>query len=260
MVVKRISAVLKLGDSCLSRALTRSEAKIYVDGAQAAAEYKQGGYFVLVDLPEGRHHIVIDSFRYQREELDIDVDYSDISSAERLIHCIMLNPSQKSADAQLHPAVSGRAEGFGFVYIVRSGATLKVAEDNAAAGSTCVKLFCAGSKPALPAVFRICGKNEKNSELVTIKKCLDDDTYQLEQPLKYPHARSAEFAPLIRVRCDGDGNFYFRIPGSFSPEKDSGKIHLTIIGEKGDDLYSAEAEAAVRGLTELNEISFKKGK
>lgn len=257
-MVKQLSFALRLSDVCLNRVLLSSEANVYVDGVLRRHEYKKDGYFIFTDIPEGIHRVSVSSFKFQTEVLDINVDYSPNITAQQRLHYIMLNPSERHPEAVRMPSVRGNAPGAEYVYILRERCELKVAEDTAQAGNTQLRLFCSGAKPQLPSVFRINDKKAANSELITLSG-YKDNIYQLSEPLKYPHPRSSSVVALIRVRCDEDGGFFFVIPPDFRPDKESGKIHLTIISDDGTSAKSAQEEAMASGVTELGVIKMKKG-
>lgn len=256
-MVKRLSFALRLSDGCLNRALLSPEASIYIDGLLFHHEYKNNGYFIVTDIPEGLHTVTVSSFKFQTETLEITVDYSSEISAQQRVHYIMLNPSKKHPQAVRMPSVRGCVPGAEYVYILRERGELKIAEDEARAGNTELRLFCGGVKPQLPSVFRIEGRKPANSELATLSG-YRENIYQLAEPLRYDHQRSSSVVPLIRVRCGSDGEFFFVIPGDFHPKKESGKIELTIISDSGGTQKKARIEAEAVGLTRLGEIKMKK--
>ncbi len=257
-MVKQLSFALRLSDVCLNRVLLSSEASIYVDGVLCRHEYKKDGYFIFTDLPEGTRKVTISSFKFQTEILDINVDYSHNISAQQRVHYIMLNPSERHPQAVRMPSIRGSAPGSEYIYILRERCELKVAEDTAQEGNTQLRLFCSGAQPQLPSVFRINDKKASNSELITLSG-YKDNIYQLSEPLKHSHPRSSSVIALIRVRCDADGGFFFVIPPDFRPDKESGKIPLTIISDDGTNTRNAQEEAMASGVTELGVIKMKKG-
>lgn len=256
-MIKRLSFALRLSDVCLSRPLLRSEASVYVDGAPVLCEYKTGGYFAVSDLNEGVHHVEVRSFKLQKAELDVKVDYSLYTPAQQRTYYLMLNPSEAHPEAARLPSVTGRVKNADFVYILRERGELKVAEDMAQSGSTRLKLFCGGARPSLPSTFRIKDKNAADSEVVTISG-FDGDEYILVEPLKYSYARSASVVPLIQVSCNENGEFFFLIPPDFKAEADSGEITLNIFSLGKNTVSSTEIKAKPTGATRLGELKMKK--
>ena len=254
-MIKRLSFALRLSDIFLKRPLLSSEAEIYVDGLLVRHEYKQGGYFVVSDLSEGRHHVTVGSFKLQSEELDITVDYSPDITAQQRTYCLMLNPSGNHPEAIRLPSVRCRIKNERCVYILRERAELKIAEDTATAGNTRLKLF--GAKPELPSLFRIIENNAGNRELVTISG-FDGESYILAEPLKYSHARSVAVVPLVRVSCDENGEFFFVIPPEFEADKESGKINLNMICIRENNVRTVEITVSSKGITDLGELKMKK--
>lgn len=256
-MVRRLSFALRLSDVCLNRALLGSQASIYVDGLLYRHEYKKNGYFIVSDLSEGTHTVNVCSFMFQTETLQINVDYSPEITARQRVHYLMLNPSEKHPQAVRMLSVRGTLPGEEYVYILRQRGELKVAEDDAKAGNTQLRLFCGGVQPQLPSVFRINDKKSENSELVTLTGC-SENTYQLSEPLRSDHPRSSSVIPLIRVRCGNDGGFFFVIPDDFRADNESGKICLTLITDSGGTIRKAHIEAEAVGPTVLGEIKMKK--
>lgn len=256
-MVRRLSFALRLSDVCLNRALLSSEASVYVDGLLFRHEYKPNGYFIVTDIPEGVHQVTVRSYKFQTEALEINVDYSPEISAEQRVHYLLLNPSEKHPAAVRMPAVKGTAPGAEYVYVLRERCELKVAEDTAEAGRTQIRLFCSGAGPQLPSVFRIKDKKAANSELITLSGH-SGDIYRLSEPLKYSHQRSTAVVSLVRVRCADDGSFFFVIPPDISPDKESGKISLTMISDNGSSTGIAQAEAPAAGVTDLGALKFRK--
>ena len=140
--------------------------------------------------------------------------------------------------------------------ILRHGSGLKVAEDNAAAGRTDIRLFSARGIPALPSAYRINDKSASKCEFVTLTGA-DGDMYMLDEPLKYSHPRSADVVPVTSVRCSDNGEFFFVLSSEF--KRDESGISLVILAQKDDRLFTAEATAAAGGITDAGELKFRKG-
>lgn len=255
-MTKRLSFVLRLSDGCLNRALLRSEAAVFIDGAIYHHEYKTGGYFVAVDIPQGAHTVEIKSPKFQTERLEVDVDYTTASSQR--VRYLMLNPSENHPEALRSASIRAMVSGAERIYILREKSELKIAEDNAEQGRDKLKLFCSGKQPQLPCVCRIMDKSAAKCEQVTISGA-DGDMYLLGEPLKYSHARSSAVIPLIRLCCDSSGGFFFVIPPDFRPDKESGQIKLNILADVGGAVMQAEVSVSPNGCTNLGEIKMKKG-
>lgn len=256
MIRKCTSCVLKISDSATNKTLGSSQAQIYVDDILTHHEYKLGGYFVLIDLPDGSHTVKVKSYCYQSEQIEINVDSSIIQKPENTVRYLMLNPSERHPLAASLPAVCGKAAGYDKIYILRHGGELKVAEDNAEAGRTDIKLFCPNSKPMLPCIYRINNSSAGKCEFVTLKGA-DGDRYMLDKPLKNAHQRSADVVPLISVSCGADGSFFLLLSKEFKVGKDG--ISLTILAEKSGAVYTANVNASEKGITDLGNIKLKKG-
>lgn len=258
MIKKCISCVLKISDGITRQAVTASAVRLYVDGAPVRAEYKQGGYFILIDLEEGAHTVAVQSYLYQTESIGITVDHSVIQRPESMVRYIVLNPSEKHPRASAMPSLRGIAAGFDRIYLQRKGGEMKIAEDDASEGKSAIRLFCPKSGASLPSVYLINDKAASGCEFVMLKGA-DGDMYMLEAPLKHSHPRSADVIPLTAVGCSADGAFYFMLPSDLMGGKGDEETAITILAEKGDKLYKAEVKAKNKGTTELGALEFRKG-
>lgn len=244
-MIKRLSFVLRLTDGCLDRALTGSEAAIWVDGVKYPHEYKPNGYFVVSDLREGGHSVAVKSPIFQTETMTVRV-----GSSEEPVRYLSLNPSEAYPGAVRFPRITGRAVGVRKIYIMRTKYRMKIAEDSVRAGNTSVRLFCGGARPRLPAAFRVgdgaCG------ETVMLSRS-DGELYTLREPFAFPHPRSSAVFPLIRLLCAADGSFFFVVPPEFRPDKD-GAIRLGVLLEYGGISEKTEWITKGSGRTELGDI------
>lgn len=251
-MIKRLSFAFRLLDGYLNRALTGSEAGIWVDGMKYPHEYKPNGYFVVADLKEGEYSVAVKSPKFQTETMTIRV-----GGSEDPVRYLTLNPSESHPAARHSPRIAGRAVGARELYIMRTKCGLKIAEDAAEAGNTSVKLFCGGARPRLPAIFQIKDKTASRGEIVTLIGA-EGDVYRLGEPLAFSYPRSSEVIPLIRLLCAENGAFFFVVPPEFRPDKD-GKIKLGVLTERGGVLEETEWVAESTGRTELGDIRWTKG-
>jgi len=254
-MVKRLSFVLRLTDGFFGSVLSSREAAIWIDGVGYRHEYKPGGYFVVTDLTEGEHSVVVRSPEFQTETVTINIDYGQAVSAENRVHYLVLNPSASHPGAVRAPSVRGKVVGAQKLYIMRSRGKMKIAEDSAESGNTSLKLFCEGARPQFPSFFRI--KDRTRGEIITISGA-DGDVYILEKPLAFSHPRSSPVIQLIRLWCGGNGEFFFVIPPEFRPDKDGGKIKLGAFAVCGGALTQTEFTAESFGCTELGEIKLQR--
>ena len=80
-MIKRLSCVVKLIDSFTGRPAAPADAAVFCDGKPIRHQYKAGGFFVLSDLSEGAHTLLIRSWKFQPERLDVTVDYAAVNAA-----------------------------------------------------------------------------------------------------------------------------------------------------------------------------------
>lgn len=248
--------MLRITDGVTSQALKRPEALIFADGEPIRYEYKSGGYFVLTDMPEGAHCLKVQSYGFQQEELDINIDYRMINRAEQAVTELVLSPSPLHPSAFGAPSVSGSAKGFRELYVQKQSMELKIAEDNAAAGSNKLRLFCRSTKPPLPSFALIGDRICETCEIVTLKTA-DGDVYTTDKPLRYDHARSEPIFPLVKLRCNGDGTFYLLLTPNLTWGSENGMIPLTFLAEKDGVIRSVLSMAMSEGKTELGELDLK---
>ncbi len=254
-MIKRVSCVLRLGDSRLNRPLLNSEAVLEVDGVRIPYSYKSGGYFVLTELEEGRHEIRIKSYKFQTERIAVTVDYGRQFREDADVVYVMMNPSKLHPAAVNTPAISGafnvRRELV--FYIAANGAALKIAEDNAKAGNQKIKLF-SGSSVSLPSLFRIDDKSEAQNEFVILKSA-EGDLYSLGGALKYDHKRSAQLIPMVRYTSDENGRFFAVIPSGYAPDPQTGLIELSLLADTGDNQTYRTVRLNPSGITDVGIIA-----
>ena len=247
-MISRLSCVLKLYSSLDSSDLQTNDVVIYSDGNRYRHSYKKGGFFVLSDMSEGEHLIKITSWKYQTAEIKITVDYS-VNFDFSMVRYVIMNPSPSHPSAARMPSIRGSFGRQSDFYILHEDCELKIAEDSAKEGNTSVKLFSSLGKPVFPSVFLIKDKADSKNEFVVIKG-LDGDSFMLDSPLKFAHARSTSIVPLIKLSSNADGSFYAVLSGGFKKD-DSGRYIVKMFVDKDGKLILKEISAAVRGETAL---------
>lgn len=256
MVEKKLSCVLKITDGVTAKALERPNVLILADGDPIRYEYKSGGYFVLTDMPEGAHCLKVQSHGFQQEELNINTDHRLMKRAEQAVIDLALSPSPQYPSAAGMPSVSGRAKDLREIYVQRRSMELKIAEDNASAGSQTVRLFRCGAKPTLPSFALVGDRLCETCEIVTLKTAAGD-AYTTEKPLRYDHMRSEHAVPLMKLRCSADGTFYLLLTPDLTWGRENGFIPLTFLAEKEGTVCSALSMAMPEGKTELGELDLQ---
>lgn len=252
MVVKRLSCVFRLTDGCMNRPLSGSEAALYSGGARLHHEYKQGGYFVVTDLPAGDYTITILAHGYQRETARITVGEETSGSGLAHVNYIALNPSAEHPAAVRMASVTGTAAGIDTLYVVRPVGNMRVAEDSVSAGSSEIRMFSEGKTPAFPLDFVI--GSGAGAEIVTFTGS-ENGICRTAQPFRHPHKRSEIARPLIRLQCS-DG-FFLLIPGIFPADKQTGRIPLKFAAVKGSKVVFASVEALPSRKNNVGELKLK---
>ena len=244
-MIKRLSCVVKLIDSFTGRPAAPADAAIFCDGKPIRHQYKAGGFFVLSDLAEGAHTLLIRSWKFQPERLDVTVDYAAVN-AENAVRYVMLNPSAQHPYAASAPCFHAALPQGESLYVLREGFVLKIAEDSADAGKTLVRMFSEKSMALFPSMFLIRDKAAAKSEFVVIKGC-SGDVFMLESPLKYSHARSTSVTALVKYTAGEDGLFALLPQGL--PAKD-GEVRFTALTEKAGRLVERELCIPQKGMAQ----------
>lgn len=235
-MIKRVSCVFRLVDSVLGTPLTANQAELTLNGEAIRPVYKTGGYFVLIDLPEGEYRVGIRSPLFQPDEIPVRVSYEKPFDERRDLVNLLMNPSPRHPSAHTGVTVTGRfktACGTVF-YMARSTGGFKIAEDLAAAGNHSIKLFAQSGRITLPAVCLIHDKDPKKIELTELVSS-NGDVFNLAAPLRLAHKRSTELIPLIRFRSGEDGRFFIKLPAGYNTRDEEGRmvLRLFVPGETG---------------------------
>ena len=229
MMIKRVSCVFRLVDSVLGSPLTANQAELTLNGEAVRPVYKTGGYFVLIDLPEGEYRIGIRSALFQPDEIPVRVSYEKPFDERRDVISLMMNPSPRHPAAHTGVTVTGRLEkGRGTVfYMARNTGGFKIAEDMAAAGNQSIKLFAHSGRTTLPVVCLINDKDPQKAEMAELIAS-EGDSFHLAAPLRVGHKRSTELIPMIRFRSGEDGRFFVKLPAGYSTRDEEGKLLLRL--------------------------------
>lgn len=249
-MVKQVACVLKIFDSSTNTALRPTQVGLFLDGSAIKPIYKNGGYFVLIDIPEGEHTLQITSAIFQPQEQLINVDYSRRFDENMDVMPVMLNPSAQHPGAVRGHVLRGSfstAEQVSF-YVANGNTCLKLAEDNAEKSRQTVKLFAGGARVVLPSLFHINDKTEKNREFVMINSARGDE-YILAAPLKNAHKRSTEFIPMVRYHSADDGSFFAVLPAGSCVDGE-----VTLLIEKGGKLISKAVAVTGMGINDVGTI------
>ncbi len=254
-MIKRVSCVFRLLDSVRGTPLTATQADFLLDGEPCKPVYKAGGYFVLIDLPEGEHRIGIRSALFQPDEFGVRISYEKPFDERRDVITVRMNPSPLHPAARTGVSVSGRlaSGGSAVFYIARHTVGFKIAEDHAAAGNDQIKLFSQSTAVSLPSVCLVNDKDMKKAEFVEVISA-SGDVYCLAAPLCYAHKRSTELIPMIRYRCGEGGEFFIKLPSGYGAKDASGQIALTLFVETEDGLAVREIFVSPKGETHVGTV------
>jgi hypothetical protein len=225
--------------------LTAAQAEFSLNGEPCKPVYKTGGYFVLIDLPEGTYRIGVRSALFQPDEFAVAVSYEKPFDERRDVVTVMMNPSPLHPMAGTGLAVRGclGSDAPRVFYILGRAGGFKIAEDHAVAGGQQIKLFALSKSVTLPLVCLVNDKDPRKAEFVEVN-AVSDDRYGLAAPLRFDHKRSTELIPMIRYRCGEDGSFFIK-PTSVDGGKDGHLLKLFY--ETSDGLVVREVSVPASG-------------
>lgn len=244
MVIKRLSCVFRLTDGWTNKPLQSAQAAVCCAGKRLAQEYKEGGYFVITDLPCGEYTFEIKAVGFQLERVCVTVG----ESANDEVIFMALNPSREHPAAASSTCVCGSVQDVTQLYLVRAQGRLCVAEEKAAAGAQEIRMFGEG-KLVLPAYFLL-GEGA-HAEVVTISSN-NGGLCKISRPLKYTHKRSENALPLIRLQCEN--GFFAMLGDDFAADNETGKIPLRFAAVKKEKIVFASAEILPKKMNSLGEL------
>ncbi|HIX65158.1 MAG TPA: hypothetical protein H9736_02810 [Candidatus Anaerotruncus excrementipullorum] len=209
MIRLQASAVLAVRDGYTGRPVTASAVQCFLDGQRVLPQYRQGGYLVFLNLPDGPHQLLLRGAYYQDERLQFQT-----AGGSPVEWGVTLKPSAAYPFRRAVTQLAVRLEGGGALWVAAQGAAweLRLAQDEAPAGSRSLKIFYRGGPEAHPrGQYLLCDKSK--SETVTVAG-LEGERAELEAPLAHPHRRGAVLLPAQCYHADAQGwvRAFFREP------------------------------------------------
>lgn len=249
MVLKTLSCVFRLSDGITNKVLTGNEAGLYIGDTKLRHQYKEGGYFVVCDLPCGEYDISVRAYGFQTEIVHITVTETPTLD----VIYLTLNASENHPSAARMSCVKGKASDVEKLYVIRNTAKLRVAEEKTAAGAQEIKMFAEGASPVFPLDCLL--GSGAHSEIVTFT-ANENGVCKTAVPMKYAHKRSESALPLIRLQCD-EGSFFLLVPNEFSKDKETGNIPLKFAALKSGKVLFAEAQILPMKKNDIGELKLK---
>jgi hypothetical protein len=200
MIRTRVSAVLIARDAVTGRALSR-DVTVTLGGEPYRPEYREGGYILFLNLPEGEYEATLKSARYYEERLTITAD----GNTDGRIVSLRPRAAPRVRRGGLTPggavaAVFNRAPEVKTAQIIEPGA------------SVTARLFCrsAGALPPLPAEFLL--SDGGDSELCTLRALSADGEGMFSRPFEKAHERGRVLLPCAVYRASADGEAEVSLP------------------------------------------------
>ncbi|MCD8335290.1 MAG: hypothetical protein LUC35_08155 [Clostridiales bacterium] len=214
MIHMHVSAVFQVRDGFTGKIVEGNQLRCALDGGRIRPLVKPGGYLVLVDLPEGRHRLTLQSVGFREEPVDFTASRQGCWEGY-----LALKPAEGYAFRQAVTRVSltlkkGQTPMAGqSLWLTSPGAPdCKVAQAAAEAGCTELRLYCK-TPGHLPLPGTVLIDDGGDSEVVTLLG-LTGETGQLASPLRRSHSRSRRLLPAQQYRTDDSGRISAVFPAA----------------------------------------------
>jgi len=235
-----VSVIFQIIDRFKKRPLLASEATIFVNNRLLRPIYKPGGYFVFTNLEPGMTSFEIVSPFFQKEKVEMEIPQP---GKGYLLRHMLLNPGKLYSFESSATLVSGRiitkntpfAEKLFYMYPCKGGEILKIAEDNAVAGNSNIKLFAIVPDRylSIPGMYIIMDKDKAKKEVCLITRGKDKDgIFSLESGLKFSHSRGTPLVGAIECKTSSEGEFFTVVPVW---GKENEKVNIDIFTNSEDD-------------------------
>lgn len=223
MIRFQVSFVLAVRDGFTGKPITQNTVRCRLDGQPFRPEYRRGGYLVFVNIPAGRHDVVLSGAYYQDERLAVETTGQELS--------VLLKPAagypfgRTVTKLTAKPVKKAAKERRYWIAIMDPAWEVKLQQDEVAPGDKTMRLFYRGG--AETEAFRFPRNylftDEDAAEIVSIHSA-EDGQAELTSPIMNRHKRGAALYPAQVFQTDEDGGFlaFFRESGQarmFDEEK-----------------------------------------
>jgi hypothetical protein len=178
MITLRCTLALSLRDARTGRALTRNAARALIDGQPCRTEYREGGYMVFVNLPQGQYVVELRGSGYLSRTFQAMVPFDGYE--HRIVNLLPRGRALTETDEVV--ALDG-----GRYLISETAARMRLAQNEALPGDREAKVYARGGAD-FPALFLFAGA--EGPELCEIEG-LSGDTAAFARPLRESHKRGA---------------------------------------------------------------------
>lgn len=214
MIRFHVSAALSVRDAFTGKPLAQNAIQCFLDGERYLPQYKPGGYFVFVNLPEGAHRVVLRGPYYQDEIVEFTATESGLQELPVLMKPEESYPGGGSM-VRLQGVLERKGQPLGAerLYIAEQSLTreIKLAQDQAAAGETTLRLFYRGGSEGIATPGAYLLKDGKSSEILLLK-AIEGEMGILLEPLQHDHKRGKGIYPATAYLTNAEGKFmaFFR--------------------------------------------------
>lgn len=220
MIRRRVSVALLVRDGFTGLPLTSgAEMLCDLDQQMVRPVFKEGGYLVLTDLPNGVHTLTLRRRGFLPEVLTLT-----IRDGEFLEETVSLRPGPdypfRTEPVRLRVSLESGSSPLREEDLwigVTGPAQLKLAQNKDEPRGTRVRLFCKGNPSGLPVPGWFLLADKTGAELVHLR-VLNGEAGELDVPMAHVHSRGIELIPMWRYRSDEKGEVHvlFRQEGTAS--------------------------------------------
>lgn len=223
MINIHLSVILYVLDGFTGRPTAWGTLRCTVDGRPFCPLVKDGGSYLFLDLPEGRHVITLSGAYYRPEKVRVEKGCREV--------IVTMKPAENYPFRRQRPRLTlhlGVPGGMVWAAEIDPLTELKIAQATAAAGAEEVQLFCRdpARKLALPRDFLLV--DEKAPELCRIEELSSGGPAPLAKPLESDHKRGCCLYPAQRYQANAEGTVraVFREPARAAFWCPGGKLTL----------------------------------
>lgn len=208
MIEIHVSVALNLLDGFTGRPLKPAQVRVFLDGEPVRAVYKEGGWFVLVNLAPGMHALRVEGEGFQPEERTVQGG----AACEEIVLRLLPAPSYRFGRRVTTLTVrlpEGQREA-GVYALGGERYALRLAQDDAAPGDRKLRLFSSEKAALLPVPGLFYLEDGDQGELVSLRAA-EGMNFSLETPLQRAHRRGCLLRPASACRANAAGEIFLAV-------------------------------------------------
>ncbi len=209
-----VSFAIKVIDRLTRNILDNNQLVFQINGNNVKPIYKNDGYFVFTDLPNGNYFVKVTGHEFQQEILEIKCNKDNPPK----VIVLPLNPSEYYINKEGKTSVKGNLldkkrnplQNIDYYVIPdEDTAILKLIDTEVKEGSEKLKIYCPlpKNKTPVPGKFIIRDVENDSYEVISILR-VENDNFFLEKPLEKGYGRKSTIVEIINGKTDSDGFFY----------------------------------------------------